>query len=351
MAPHRPAAPPKAKPGDRIAVLSPSYAAPADFPEVHEQAMRRLEDLTGLEVVEFPTTRRHSSPEERAADINAAFADPGIRAIIATIGGDDQIDVIAHLDPSVALADPKPFLGYSDNTHLHNWLWGLGIMSYYGGSTQIHLGAGPDVDEIHARSLLAALIKAGAIELTRPAESEDFGHSWDDPRALTEFGDRLPTAPWRWLGPRKAVSGRTWGGCLEVLDQILKADRFPFEPSALAGGILLLETSEERPSAEFVEGFLDDLGERGLLRPLAGIMVAQPFVGNELGEEQPDEATRAARRDEQADAVQRAVERHCPNAVVVIGVPFGHTRPQWIVPHGGRITVDGMGKQVTADYL
>jgi len=32
--------PPKARPGDRIAVLSPSFAAAGAFPAVHEQAMR-----------------------------------------------------------------------------------------------------------------------------------------------------------------------------------------------------------------------------------------------------------------------------------------------------------------------
>lgn len=348
--PHRPSAPPKAKPGDKIAVLSTSFAAPAAYPAVHEQAMARLAEITGLEPVEFPTTRAHNpSAEDRAADINAAFADPTIRAIHAVVGGDDQITVVPHLDADSALADPKPFIGYSDNTHLHNWLWGLGISSFYGGSTQVHLGPGPEVDEIHERSLLAALIKGGAIELTRPDVSEDFGFDWGDPSALTKHGDRRPTDPYRWLGPRKAVSGRTWGGCLEVLADILAAGRFPFDPSALAGGILLVETSEELPSPAVVHRFLRAMGERGLLKPLAGIMVAQPPVSSFT--DQPDDETRRRRRAEQADAVERVVERYCPHAVVAIGVPFGHTRPQWIVPYGGRITLDGMGKQVTADYL
>lgn len=120
--------PPKLVPGARVAVLSPAFAAPAVAPELHEQALRRLADLTGLIPVEYPTTRQlDASPEARAADVNAAFADPGIRAILATIGGDDQILVIPHLDPALAQADPKPFVGYSDNTNLLNWLWDLGI--------------------------------------------------------------------------------------------------------------------------------------------------------------------------------------------------------------------------------
>ena len=34
----------------------------------------------------------------------------------------------------------------------------------------------------------------------------------------------------------------------------------------------------------------------------------------------------------------------------LVGIPFGHTRPQWILPHGGAITVDGAARRVAADY-
>src|SRR6478609_6564416 len=111
--------PRKARPGDKIAVLSPSFAAPAAGPEVHDQAMVRLRQVTGLEPVEYPTTRKiDASARERADDLNAAFAAPEIRAVIATIGGDDQITVVPLLDADAVRADPKPFLGTSDNTNL-----------------------------------------------------------------------------------------------------------------------------------------------------------------------------------------------------------------------------------------
>lgn len=48
---------PKARTGDKVAVLSPSFAAPGFAPAVHEQAMRRLAEVTGLVPVEYPTTR------------------------------------------------------------------------------------------------------------------------------------------------------------------------------------------------------------------------------------------------------------------------------------------------------
>ena len=151
--------PPKARPGDKVAVMSPSFAAPGVAPAVHEQAMQRLCAITGLAPVEYPTTRRvGASPQDRAADLNAAFGDPDIRAVLATIGGEDQITVMPYLDPELVRADPKPFLGYSDNTNLLCWLWTQGVAGFYGGSTQVQLGPGPAVDPCHVAALRAALL-------------------------------------------------------------------------------------------------------------------------------------------------------------------------------------------------
>ncbi|MFJ4997734.1 S66 peptidase family protein [Microbacterium sp. NPDC088619] len=338
----------KPEPGDRVAVLSPAFAAPAVAPEIHEQALHRLEQLTGLIPVEFPTTRQlDASPEARAADVNAAFADPGIRAILATIGGDDQILVVPHLDPAVAQADPKPFLGYSDNTNILNWLWGLGIRAYYGGSTAVHLGPGPAVDDVHLRSLRAALLDGGTLEITEPGESEDNGKRWDDPLALTEYGDRIATEEWTWSGPGARVEGRTWGGCLESIDALALADRLPTTYD-LRGGILLLETSEERPPASWVARWIRGLGERGILDAVAGVVVARPPVSD--FEFQPSPAEADALRAAQRDAVIETVSRYNPDAVVCVGVPFGHTRPQWIVPYGGTMTLDGSTRSIHASY-
>ncbi|WP_370619600.1 S66 family peptidase [Mumia qirimensis] len=340
--------PPKARPGDRVAVLSPSWAAPAHFPAVHEQAVRRLRELTGLEPVEYPTTRADSSPEARAHDVNAAFADPEIRAVVATIGGDDQITVVRHLDPALVRADPKPFLGYSDNTNLLNWLWVNGVAGFYGGSTQVHLGPGPGVDAVHAASLRAALFSGGTLELTDPGESEDLGRPWTDPASLTSYGEREATEPWTWHGPERVVTGRTWGGCLEILEWILTADRFPLPATVLDGGVLLVETSEELPTAQVVGRILRSIGERGILSAVDAVLVGRPPTSDL--EHRPPAEERRRLRDAQRDVAVATVAAYNPDAVVVVGIPFGHTRPQWILPYGGTVTVDGVRRRVVADY-
>ena len=108
--------PPPATPGDRVAILSPAFAAPAVFPDVHEIGLRVLREELRLEPVEYPTTRQLDAPaSDRARDIMEAFLDDSIALVMASIGGSDEITVLPYLDPEVFLAHPKRFFGYSDN--------------------------------------------------------------------------------------------------------------------------------------------------------------------------------------------------------------------------------------------
>jgi hypothetical protein len=106
---------PEARPGDKVALISPSFAAPAVEPAVHEQAMRRLTEVTGLVPVEDPTTRQlGASPRDRAADLSTAFTDPQIRAVLAMAGRelDDLCDeLLARLLPG-AVATPGVAAGH-----------------------------------------------------------------------------------------------------------------------------------------------------------------------------------------------------------------------------------------------
>jgi muramoyltetrapeptide carboxypeptidase LdcA involved in peptidoglycan recycling len=268
--------------------------------------------------------------------------------VLATIGGEDQITVVPHLDPETVRADPKPFLGYSDNTNVLSWLWNHGVAGFYGGSTQVHLGPGPAVDDVHAKALRAALLTGERLEITEPGESEDLGRDWKDPAALVEYGDREPTEPWTWAGPARSVTGRTWGGCVEVVQWLLTAGRFSDDPSVLQGGVLLLETSEELIPAREFGWILRSLGERGLLAAVDAVLVARPPTSSLEVHPSPEE--RAERRAEQRDIAIKTVQGYNPDAVLVVGVPFGHTRPQWILPYGGSVTVDGVEQRVWADY-
>ena len=130
--------PPAAAPGDRVAVLAPSSGAAAGARNVLSLACARLRERFDLEPVLDPTARQTDEflgapPEARAAAVHAAFRDPDIRAVFATIGGEDQLRVLKHLDPEVLRANPTRFFGMSDNTNLALALWNAGVVSFYGG--------------------------------------------------------------------------------------------------------------------------------------------------------------------------------------------------------------------------
>lgn len=144
------------------------------------------------------------------------------------------------------------------------------------------------------------------------------------------------------------MTGPTWGGCIEVLEWVLAAGRFPGRPEDLQGAVLLIETSEELTGAPAVGRMLRNLGERGILGAVAAVLAARPPTSN--SEDRPDADVRSRRRAEQREVVIEVVARYNPDAVVCVGMPFGHTRPQWIVPHGGVMTVDGETRRILADY-
>lgn len=343
------AVPPKVSPGDRVAVVSPSWAAPGAFPAIHEQAMRRVRDELGLVPVEYPTTRRlGSSPVDRAADLHAAFADPSVRAVFATIGGDDQVTLTPHLDPAVFRADPKPIFGYSDNTNLLNWLWFHDIAAYHGGSTQVHLGRGGALHPVSLRSLRCALFSHEDVEVSPADEFAEDDVDWAQPSALTTSAPMHPAAEFHWHQPDRSVTARTWGGNIEALNWILAVSRFVRPVEDYAGCILLLETSEEMPPAEEVFRILRNMGERGLLEQFPAVLFGRAKAANLFVS--PPPAERQAFRESQRDAILRAFGSYNPRAMIVFDVDFGHTDPQWVLPYGGTMTVEGPARRIVAHY-
>ncbi|MET9552755.1 S66 peptidase family protein [Streptomyces sp. NPDC006645] len=345
-----PTYPPKPRPGDRIAVLSPSSGLPGLLPLPYELGLTRLEKDFGLVPVEYPTTRKMgSTPRERADDIHAAFADPTIRAVIASIGGDDQITVLPLLDRELIRAHPKPFFGWSDNTNLLAYLWNTGIVAFHGGSVMCELGRPGAMDPLTEASLRAALFTSGPYELTPATRFRDTDRDWADPETFRSEPQTQPGTGWTLHGPRRVVEGRTWGGNLETLSGLLTADReIQHDLCAYDGCVLLLETSEELPDADEVFRMLWDMGERGLLRRFPALLMGRPKTWSLDRRNSPEQSARYAR--DQRAAVVRALDIYAPDTMAVLDVDFGHTDPQLVIPHGGTARVDGPARRVTVTY-
>lgn len=341
--------PPALQPGDRVAVLSPSGGLPERFPAVFEQGMRRLTEEFALVPVEYPTTRMlRSSMEERARDLHAAFADPEIRAIFCSIGGDDQIKLLRHLDTDLIRAHPKRFFGYSDATNLELLLWNLGIVSFYGAAVMVQLGMPGGMQAYTREWLDRALFRPGEAEVSARTAYGDESADWGDVASLHVAPQQFPNAGWDWVNAHDVVEGVTWGGNLEILDFQLRANRYLLPNEAYEGVILLLETSEELPDATYVYRVLMGMGERGLLQRFAAVLVGRPkawTLVRPLTPEQKMAYTRA-----QQEAMQRALDEYHPGVPVIYTMDFGHTDPQWIVPVGGVVRIDGVHRQIWVRY-
>ncbi|MGW0839937.1 S66 family peptidase [Streptomyces sp. NPDC002787] len=345
-----PSYPPKPSPGDRVAVVSPGAGLPELFPRPYELGLERLREEYGLEPVEYPTTRKMgTTPRERADDLHAAFADPDVKAVFTSIGGDDQITVLPLLDRELLRANPKPFFGMSDNSNVLAFLYNSGVVGYHGGTVMTTLGRSGAMHPMTADSLRAALFTSGPYEL-RPAERfNDIDRDWADPATFDAEPPTVPGTGWTWVNPDRVVEGRSWGGCLEIIGWLLMADReVPRDLSVFDGGVLILETSEELPSGEEVFRTLRNMGERGLLRRFSALLMGGPKTWSFDRPNTPEEAARYAAG--QREAVLRAMRTYAPDTTIVFDVDLGHTDPQVVIPYGGVIRVDGPARRITVHY-
>ena len=73
------------------------------------------------------------NPEKRAEDLHTALIDKEVKAIINTIGGDqDAIEILPYINFALLKQHPKIFTGFSDTTTIHLMFYSVGVVSYYG---------------------------------------------------------------------------------------------------------------------------------------------------------------------------------------------------------------------------
>jgi muramoyltetrapeptide carboxypeptidase LdcA involved in peptidoglycan recycling len=339
---------PKLTKGDKIAVLSPSFAAPGKWPHMHELGLSRLRDVFGLDPVEFPSTRKlGASGEERAADLIAAFENPNIKAVIASLGGDDQITYIKNLPPEPFIKNPKPFLGFSDNTHFENFLWLNGIPSFYGASLFTQFAMQKRMDPFTVEYIRHALFDMGEFELRACDTYNDIGLSWNDPATIDQERTYEKNDGWFWDGTPNG-EGVTWGGCLESLDEILRHGGTMPTPDEFENIILFTETSEEIPTADYVRRVYRALGERGILARVKGVLVGRPKAW-EFDKPYSTEEKRAY-KEKQREVTLATIRNYNKTVPVIQNFDIGHTDPQIALPYGGSLRLDSGAKKIFAEF-
>jgi muramoyltetrapeptide carboxypeptidase LdcA involved in peptidoglycan recycling len=323
--------PPKLNPGDRVAAVSTSWGGPATIPARYEAGKRQFEEAFSVQVVEMPHTLKSADwldahPQARAQDLMDAFRDPSIRAIVATIGGDESVRLLPYLDLEVIRRNPKIVLGYSDTTVTHFACLKAGLVSFYGPSVMAGLAENGGILPYMERSLRRTLCQTETIgEIAANPDGWTVEHlDWADPALQTRKRMLNPAAPWKLLQGQGTARGHLIGGCVEVMEFLKGTDFWP-SLDQWRGALLFLETSEEAPATSHFERWLRNYGSQGILQVISGILLGRP--GGQLSE---------SRFSAYDNALVKVVThelglRHLP---VLTHMDFGHTDPFFTIPYG-----------------
>ncbi len=270
--------PPRVRPGDSVALVSPSWFAAGAFPHRVERGRDYIESL-GLHLKVMPSALEvgdwtAGTAQQRVDDLHAAFADPSVSVVLCAIGGNHSNELVDLLDYDLVRANPKIFQGLSDITVLHCALQRhAGLATFYGPALVTSLAEYPRVLELTDRSLRAAWFGDRSIEFEAAAEWTDEFLDFGTQADLARPREMRRGEGWIWLRPGVA-EGPMLGGCIETLCWHVKGSA---EWPDLEGCILLLEPSEDAPSPAAVASYLTDLRRLGVMDQIRGLVFSRPI--------------------------------------------------------------------------
>ncbi|BBD96514.1 LD-carboxypeptidase [Sphingobium amiense] len=246
-----PVKPPRLRVGDTIGIIAPAGFVDDAF---DLDLVKETVVAMGLKPKAAPHLGSRSgylagTDAERAADVNAVYADPDVRAVFAVRGGWGCARILPLLDYAAIRRTPKLLVGFSDITALH----------------------------------LAFAAKAGFTTIHGPNASASWGsYSWDAFRAVAFDGatptltnplgheDRLVQRVGRIRTFRPGVArGRLLGGNLTVLAALVGT---PYLPD-FTGAILFIEDVSEQPYR--IDRMLTQLALAGILGRVKGVVFGQ----------------------------------------------------------------------------
>ncbi|WOD40649.1 LD-carboxypeptidase [Nodosilinea sp. E11] len=299
--------PPRLREGDVVGIVSPAGAtferdrldlvidavrALGFVPRVAPHALARYGYLAGTDT-------------ERAADVNAMFADPTVKALLPIRGDWGSARILPYLDYDLIRANPKVVIGFSDISALLLGVYAqTGLVTFHGphGITSWREG--------QVEPLRQILMEGAALTYRNPLLGAD------QDRLMRDQGRIHTIAPGR-------VTGPLLGGNLSVISGIVGS---PYMPDT-TGAILFLEDVGEPPYS--IDRMLTQLKLAGVLDGLAGFVFGQCTAcgpGAGYG--------------------SLTLEEILQDHIRPLGIPayagawIGHVEPIWTLPIGGVVTMD-----------
>lgn len=312
--------PEKLKKGDKVMIIAPSRGLKLIGGDCRQIAEERLHKL-GLELIFAANTTDDnfdmmgsSSVEKRAADINQAFADKTVKAVLTVIGGFNSNEILKYIDYESIKQNPKIFMGFSDITALHAAIYAkTGLITYYGphySSLGMLKGC-----EYTLENAVKALFQTGTTELLPSKE-------WsDDPWFLNQENREFIQNDGWWHIQKGTASGIIIGGNLCTF--ILNADT-PYGPCFEKDTILFIEDDASSDAVTFARN-LQALINREDFKNVKGLVIGRFQKGSEISREKLEFILN---------------KQELKNMPIIANIDMGHTTPIATIPLGGTAKIE-----------
>lgn len=284
------------KRGDKVAVLAPGGAV---FNQKYVHSFSNVLSNLGLRPVIFDScSSQHgqfsAKAEKRAEEINLAFRDPDVKAIIGMRGGSGCAKTLPFLDYSMIAENPKVIMGFSDITSLLCAITSKsGLVTYHG---PVGYSTWNDFSVNHWKKACQ--------------NREPFDFRFDDKSAVQVLS-------------KGTASGRVVAGNLTVLTTLIGTGYLP----PMDDTILFLEEIDEEPYA--IDRMLTQWQLAGLLSKLKGVVLG-------------DFKRCVPEEPEKSHTLNHTLRSFFGNLKIPVlqGGDFGHTLNKWTLPLGCRVQID-----------
>ena len=326
--------PPTLRAGDRMRVVSPSFCELGINTRRRDRAVAAFESV-GLELVfseRATLVNGHvaGTVAQRADDINESFADPDVHAVICAVGGGNSADLLPLLDLDVIAANPKPFMGHSDNGSLLLGVFAATGLVTFHGTAAMKLGEYPEPFPEMVEQFRDVVMEQ------RVDRFEPIGSRCGEPLSWFREPRRPPTRQrriaggWQWARPGRAT-GPLIGGTLPTLANLAGTEWFPDLDE------FILFTDGHFIDTVYMDASFSILQRCGILERCTGLVLGEPKAVVTL----PGAAC--------YDEVVAKWVRHIDGPVLT-GADCGDTDPSWILPIGVTATLDSESDRLEIDW-
>ena len=320
--------PNKLNSGDEVRIIAPSRTMAIIGKDCLEIAAKRFEELGlkvtfGKYVMETDPDYMCATIEHRIEDLNEAFRDKNVKAILTIIGGFNSNQLLDYIDYEAIKENPKIFCGFSDITALSNAIHAKTGLVTYSGPHYSTFGMLKGF-EYTLEYFKKIFFEENEFEIVSSPE-------WsDDPWYIDQENRYFEKNNGMFVINEGKAEGNIVGGNLCTLNLLQGTEYMPnienkilfIEDDEQAGPIFLMEFDRNLQSLMHLPEF----------KSVKGIVCGRAQKGSVMTNEKWIKIFK-----------NKPELKHIP---IIAGADFGHTNPMFTIPVGGYARLEAKGNNV-----